>query len=191
MRDDKFPDEGGKHFSAKKAALFLNDLDVGKKYTTHGPVYDLPDSLRTVGMLEAIYDILNEMHKQRDNTANRLEKHACYLDRHWKRDTMLLQRLNREADRIHKLCGGIEILLDSYDTRWALRTDISELASLYVDGMFDGYALMHVYNTRIARLETTRTMLKQIRSIDGLSVLYGIGKVTVTKIKAHVKSIGE
>ena len=192
-RDTRLTDDAeGKFMRAKDVADWLRPGS-GQYYQTNGDVHDVPDSLRMVGILESIHSMLVEHTKTRTHSdAEKLEGHSQYLQSYYyDRDNRLIADGRTHSARIVDMCGGYSRELGR--ARCLFRFGFSdirkELARRYVKAEISNSATFWKSYWNLAKdLESAVDRMKVVRRVDDLIKLNGIGKGSVAKIKARLKT---
>lgn len=172
----------GKFFTAQQAAIHLKNTRVGKTYKTCGDLYDVPDDLRTVGMLETIYELLLSFKTYSD--ADLLERHSRYMRRFFDEDTKRIKSIHTEIKRIIKLCHGVDTITRIHRVNQVLcYRRIPDLASAYVDYIDNS----HVFYELREEVYELLLVLRGIRSVDHFARFHGFGKTKLRKLKEQIE----
>lgn len=183
-RDNRFDEDNGRHFSAREAAKFCAEHRVGKRYATWGQVWDVPNDLRTVGLLEMIYECVNKTQPPTDS--QRLEAHSYYVQNLLNRDSRSIQFAMKQILRLEKMCHGVTSFWQISEFQWFFTyCDIHSLSETYV-ACETTTTNRFAYRRKLNRLDAFINHLTQIRSVDGFITFPGFGKRSVQKLKAEI-----
>lgn len=176
--NDKMPDfnDGkGRIMPPIEVARHMRLSSVGLTYKTHGEVWDAAPEIRITGLLELILGKIEAADEARSQ-GQKLEKHCEWFNDLRYRDEMLLARHKKQLARIGRFV----------DVRFFSQWVCAGYRLAFLGDAYCGYGRKK-YGELIRSILDEIETLKNIKRIDDLTKLDGVGPATIKKIKKRIE----
>lgn len=174
--EDKLEDYE-QHKTPKQVAQYMRTIGrgVGRKYTTHGSVWNVSDQVLQIGLLHLLLDELELLNNKAKKEAVNDRKRQRWLRDWHPKVTSLLANIKQQEKRLSEMFGT-NFPRPCY---WS-RLDIHDFSEYFHED-FDWFSkCLKMQESRLARL-------KSVKKPEDVINLHGIGKKTAEKLIKGIK----
>ena len=183
------------HMTPQKLARYFHagvGEDVGRVYTTHGSMWEVPDSLIARGLLHLVVSELGQIRKSVTTSEPSCDDHLA-AHRAWLNYGFHAEAINAidcheaECARIDSFCD-LSLIIGGDTSRPSLEVLAAEFREYHVNGDWRArkYCGRYFRHVGLRELKKKIERLRRCRSLDDLDALYGIGEKKADKIRAKM-----